>query len=75
MQSVLKPIRYSHSRVALAVNSGPLSDRLQSGGRRDLEDKRATSHRKLDKNDFGPILLPAAEQSQGKAGSLEGQAS
>jgi hypothetical protein len=30
-------------------------------------------HSKLDKNDFGPILLPPAGPYQGKEGFLEGR--
>jgi hypothetical protein len=46
---------------------GEVGDETQGLGDQDLGDERAISHRIiLDKTNFGPILLPAAGQSQGK---------
>lgn len=48
---------------------GQIGDDTQGLGYHGLGDERVTGHRKLDKTDFGPILLPASGQSQGKPGS------
>lgn len=53
---------------------GQVRDQDQGWGGQDSRGHEgAASHRKLDKNDFGPILLPDSPESQGKAGPQRGK--